>query len=532
MFTYTEERKIHTREATVTTTSAYPIPWTSGKASRPKDYYAQIRTVISYEDQGNKIEITIPAVEDESKNRKRVLKVRCNGKKIAFKKAARLLLNMEVTFDTVDMDALMQVVGANEGHGSIQEGVLRYCLPYFYCPEARYTLPAYKAGTSKMPPNGYIAQTHGDLKALVLPYLKAMQNPQYQGLRRELYIPVTTLGNSHHWNLVLLTLDADNQPAITYFETMTFSSSSNKQHYINLFKKNVLSPINKSLIQEGYPAIAPRQVLSSCLKQFSDRGCGFTVSMILEGLLTGNMQPAVVKLSDSLKEIPLVGIAEDAVRRLELALHLNNRERLIQSTQQEASEYRADFATHRVRLEAVQRQLKTSERSLRICIKEQSPQTDNPLDWSSLKKKLQTHLEQLQQRLTGLIQKADCDSAYLEVANAASELSKNLFAAQEQFFNKNDPSIAHLQSLQYDCGVAIAKARPCFEKHRGAWYQLAPLLRSFLGLLAGITLIPALAVELFTHKGYVGTFFQTPKTRSEVALHGFEEDITTTIGLK
>ena len=76
------------------------------------------------------------------------------------------------------------------------------------------------------------------------------------------------------------------------------------------------------------------------------------------------------------------------------------------------------------------------------------------------------------------------------------------------------------------CANDIEKAQLIFKKHRG-WHQVDPLLRKFLGVLALMTLIPAVIVSLTTKHGYRGTFFETPETDTANQVASTKQKIST-----
>lgn len=106
-----------------------------------------------------------------------------------------------------------------------------------------------------------------------------------------------------------------------------------------------------------------------------------------------------------------------------------------------------------------------------------------------------------------------------KVTRAAETLREKLQEAKQNYLNnKIGPD-----ELQTKCKAAVLEARPIFAAHRG-WHKLNNTLRQFLGILAALTIIPALAVA-FSTKGYSQTFFKTPKTDAETKLDDFEKKL-------
>ena len=103
---------------------------------------------------------------------------------------------------------------------------------------------------------------------------------------------------------------------------------------------------------------------------------------------------------------------------------------------------------------------------------------------------------------------------YKEVSKVAMQLNDKLNDANKQL--TADP-IKNLERFKQQCVGAIEAAEPEFKKHRG-WHKISLILRSILGVLATITVIPAIVVAVATKQGYLNTFFKTPKTDSEEKL--------------
>lgn len=129
---------------------------------------------------------------------------------------------------------------------------------------------------------------------------------------------------------------------------------------------------------------------------------------------------------------------------------------------------------------------------------------------------VRSKIDQLKQRYETTTGKAPYETA--------TTLARALDAAIETYSkDKNE------ENLKTAFRNAIQIARPVFAKHRG-WHGLNIALRIFLGVLAGATLIPGIAVHLTTKKGYKDTFFSTPKTDSEKKLDELETALNTSTG--
>lgn len=110
---------------------------------------------------------------------------------------------------------------------------------------------------------------------------------------------------------------------------------------------------------------------------------------------------------------------------------------------------------------------------------------------------------------------------YQDVAAVAIELMNQLNNAKKQCL---DDKTLSLNEFKMKCTNAIEKARPEFRKHRG-WHQLNSILRKIIGVISALTIIPGLVVALGAKKGYIGSFFKTPKTDSEQKLESLKHGL-------
>ncbi|CAM3044719.1 hypothetical protein LEWO105114_13250 [Legionella worsleiensis] len=115
---------------------------------------------------------------------------------------------------------------------------------------------------------------------------------------------------------------------------------------------------------------------------------------------------------------------------------------------------------------------------------------------------------------------------YKALADSAEQLLTALENNKNNFFK--NPTEKNLDILRIDSLREIKNAKKQFSKHRDLWYQIHPILRGILGLLAAITVVPAVLVELQAPNGFAGTFFKTPKTEAMQFLESFEEQLTKT----
>lgn len=113
---------------------------------------------------------------------------------------------------------------------------------------------------------------------------------------------------------------------------------------------------------------------------------------------------------------------------------------------------------------------------------------------------------------------------YENIALAADKLQVTLEKAREDFFN-HPPSEKSLKQFQHTCYQAIEDAKTKFTKHPDIWGQLHPILKGILGVIAAITIIPAIIIQVKSPRGFIGTFFETPKTDSLIKLESFEKEV-------
>jgi hypothetical protein len=129
-------------------------------------------------------------------------------------------------------------------------------------------------------------------------------------------------------------------------------------------------------------------------------------------------------------------------------------------------------------------------------------------------------LEKIKIKTDELIKKGSKQSKhfidYQKVGKKALKLNKQLDAAATETIT--------LEEFKQKCQTIIATAKPEFASHRG-WHQVNSTLRKFLGFLAIVTVVPAIVVELSTRHGYLGTFFESPKTDALEKIESFMENI-------
>lgn len=149
----------------------------------------------------------------------------------------------------------------------------------------------------------------------------------------------------------------------------------------------------------------------------------------------------------------------------------------------------------------------------------------------AIKTRIRNLLQQLQEKTEELIEKGTegnphYNRKYKLVAEAAQRLNEKLNQTCQAFFAETTPiTRSSLESFELSVKKAIKDAKKEFASHRGTWYELHPIVKGILGVLAGITLLPMLGFILFSKHGYKGTFFVKPSTASLEKLQSFESNV-------
>ncbi|WP_133131493.1 hypothetical protein [Legionella sainthelensi] len=118
-----------------------------------------------------------------------------------------------------------------------------------------------------------------------------------------------------------------------------------------------------------------------------------------------------------------------------------------------------------------------------------------------------------------LQQKQKHNANYKNVTQVALNLYGKLKDAA-LFFEQ--PSAEGFEVFKQFCNGSFHEAAREFKQHRDLWHTIHPILKGILGVVAALTVIPALLVAT-TKTGYVNTFFKTPETASSKKLHQLKE---------
>ncbi|AUH71480.1 hypothetical protein [Legionella sainthelensi] len=130
-----------------------------------------------------------------------------------------------------------------------------------------------------------------------------------------------------------------------------------------------------------------------------------------------------------------------------------------------------------------------------------------------------TFVEQFAVIVLDLQQKQKHNANYKNVTQVALNLYGKLKDAA-LFFEQ--PSAEGFEVFKQFCNGSINEAAGVFKQHRDLWHTIHPILKGILGVVAALTVIPALLVAT-TKTGYINTFFKTPETASSKKLHQIKE---------
>lgn len=117
---------------------------------------------------------------------------------------------------------------------------------------------------------------------------------------------------------------------------------------------------------------------------------------------------------------------------------------------------------------------------------------------------------------------------YKQAHETVSTLYSNLYQRGTSFFNS--PNQITLNQLRAACQL-YAPVKKILHTHRGLWNEVHPIIKSILGVLAILTVLPGIIVNFTAVEGLKGAFFSSPKTFSGLALDDFEKNMDAKIKL-
>jgi len=137
-------------------------------------------------------------------------------------------------------------------------------------------------------------------------------------------------------------------------------------------------------------------------------------------------------------------------------------------------------------------------------------------------------LKALKQKTQELIDKGtesseNFDPNYKEAKEAAKKMIQTLESSADAFFKA--PNASQFQAFKKSCKKAVHEGQQELSKHRHTWDSMAPWIRVVLGVVALLTVLPALGVAIAAPKGLHGTFFGQEKTDSAQKLESFQEKL-------
>jgi hypothetical protein len=140
---------------------------------------------------------------------------------------------------------------------------------------------------------------------------------------------------------------------------------------------------------------------------------------------------------------------------------------------------------------------------------------------NALKDDIKIHLDQYKNEFQGVLnrlkkikdslnEKDLTKKKYNLVIEGITDLSDTLEVVMGYFFK--EPTQLQFQKCKKICLREIGDAKIKFGQYRECWFAINPIIRKILGILASITVLPALITFAKAKHGYVHTFFKTPET--------------------
>ncbi|KTD50997.1 hypothetical protein [Legionella quateirensis] len=159
-------------------------------------------------------------------------------------------------------------------------------------------------------------------------------------------------------------------------------------------------------------------------------------------------------------------------------------------------------------------------------LSEKKQPAEPKIDLSKEHAQFNTLLDDLKAIHAKLDKKFKSGNTKYEIAAKLADLTHtNIKHFGEQFFA--NPNKETLKTLNQMTNYFVKQLDPVLKEHRGNSFvhALVAALKGIMGVVAALTVIPALVVEATTKKGYTGTFFSTPETASAKAFKPVEEGL-------
>lgn len=119
----------------------------------------------------------------------------------------------------------------------------------------------------------------------------------------------------------------------------------------------------------------------------------------------------------------------------------------------------------------------------------------------------------------------------ISYSRCTMNLLRDLRDAKQEFLNpQREISTISFEHFQIKCNTAIRNSKTLLAEHRG-WHTNSLFWRRIAGVLAAISVIPALIVKAKSQNGYYGTFFarkEDIKTNSLIALEKLKDNLPIT----
>lgn len=120
-----------------------------------------------------------------------------------------------------------------------------------------------------------------------------------------------------------------------------------------------------------------------------------------------------------------------------------------------------------------------------------------------------------------IIEQSGNSTGYSQAKTAWKQLISNLEQEREIFFSDNTQNTPVLV-FNDKVLTELDQALKVLKVHRG-WHKINPIIKSILGVLAAIAVVPAIITQLVSKEGYTNTFFKLPQTDSYSILTDFND---------
>jgi hypothetical protein len=115
-------------------------------------------------------------------------------------------------------------------------------------------------------------------------------------------------------------------------------------------------------------------------------------------------------------------------------------------------------------------------------------------------------------QLDRLISDTDCIEYKTSMSNFLESLKNKIQNFQKKLSDISLQLPELIKGLEKSLTEDVIIVQNDLEKEPGIWRNLNPIIKAILGVIAALTVIPAILVGLFSRDGFMGTFFKKPNT--------------------